>query len=152
MKLKKVLIVDGIVILIGLICILIFYLFTHPISKKHDEIPLLLNNAEIKEDKLIVNEQYILSFLNNEAIDKVSLSFKTNTELYRFDVNSYYTYKIDGKNIYFLPTISIKDIFLKNSLDRNYYKDTLNYLVFSIQNKNSITQFEFNVLSSSINF
>ena len=76
----------------------------------------------------------------------------SNEKLKKIEVNEYYHFKIDGENIYFLPTISIKEIFIKSKIEESLYIENNTYLIFTFQYENTLTTFEFNVLDYKINF
>ena len=61
MKIKKIIIIDAIILLIGGIGILLFYLISHIETKKPNENPLLLNNLTIKDKYLIKDKQYVFT-------------------------------------------------------------------------------------------
>ena len=145
MKIKKIIIIDALILLIGGIGILLFYLISHIETKKPSENPLLLNNLTIKD------KQYVFTTENKSIFKFATLEF-SNEKLKKIDVNEYYNFKIDGENIYFLPTISIKEIFIKSKIEESLYIENNTYLIFTFQYENTLTTFEFNVLDYKINF
>lgn len=151
MNLKKLLIVDAIIILIGGISILFFYLLTNIDYKKPSESQLLLNNTEIKDKYLYKDNQYIFSTLNNDSFEDVELKFIA-TPLEKHNPSKYYAFKIDGQKVYFSPTISIKELFEIVSIDLSLYDENNTYLQFIFTLKSNSTTFEFNILDSKINF
>ena len=106
MKIKKIIIIDAFILLIGGIGILLFYLISHIETKKPNENPLLLNNLTIKDKYLIKDKQYVFTTENKSIFKFATLEF-SNENLKKIEVNKYYNFKIDGENIYFLPTIKL---------------------------------------------
>ena len=151
MKIKKIIIIDALILLIGGIGILLFYLISHIETKKPSENPLLLNNLTIKDKYLIKDKQYVFTTENKSIFKFATLEF-SNEKLKKIEVNEYYHFKIDGENIYFLPTISIKEIFYKSKIEESLYIENNTYLIFTFQYENTLTTFEFNILDYKINF
>ncbi|MDY4183364.1 MAG: hypothetical protein SOX92_03610, partial [Candidatus Onthovivens sp.] len=75
MKIKKIIIIDALILLIGGIGILLFYLISHIETKKPSENPLLLNNLTIKDKYLIKDKQYVFTTENKSIFKFATLEF-----------------------------------------------------------------------------
>ena len=111
MKIKKIIIIDALILLIGGIGILLFYLISHIETKKPNENPLLLNNLTIEDKYLIKDKQYVFTTENKSIFKFATLEF-SNEKLKKIEVNEYYHFKIDGKTYIFYQQLALKKYFI----------------------------------------